>query len=79
MPFLFVSGNTVLTDRIDFTANMSLISTDNVDTFDVYINGDYYGSDLQRIEITTNDILRIEVTKNDDTQEALVTYENKLV
>ena len=79
MPFLFVSGNTVLTDRIDFTANMSLISTDNVDTFDVYINGDYYGSDLQRIEITTNDILRIEVTKDDNTQEALVTYENKLV
>ena len=79
MPFLFVSGNTVLTDRIDFTADMTLISTDNVDTFDVYINGDYYGSDLQRIEITTNDILRIEVTKNDSTQESLVTYENKLV
>jgi hypothetical protein len=79
MPFLFVSGNTVLTDRIDFTANMSLISTDNVDTFDVYINGDYYGSDLQRIEITTNDVLRIEVTKNDNTQEAVVKYENKLV
>jgi hypothetical protein len=79
MPFLFVSGNTVLTDRIDFTADMTLISTDNVDTFDVYINGDYYGSDLQRIEITTNDILRIEVTKNDNTQESLVTYENKLV
>lgn len=79
MPFLFVSGNTILTDRIDFTANMSLISTDNVDTFDVYINGDYYGSDLQRIEITTNDVLRIEVTKNDNTQEAVVKYENKLV
>jgi hypothetical protein len=27
MPFLFVSGNTSLTDRIDFTANMNLIST----------------------------------------------------
>jgi len=79
MPFLFVSGNTVLTDRIDFTANMNLVSTDNVDTFDVYINGDYYGSDLQIIEITTNDILRIEVTKNDGTQESTILYENKLV
>jgi hypothetical protein len=58
---------------------MSLVSTDNVDTFDVYINGDYYGSDLQLIEITTNDILRIEVTKNDNTQEALVIFENKLI
>ena len=79
MPFLFVSGNTVLTDRIDFTANMNLVSTNNVDTFDVYINDDYYGSDLQIIEITTNDILRIEVTKNDNTQESNILYENKLV
>jgi hypothetical protein len=79
MPFLFVSGNTILTDVIDFTANMNLISTDNVDTFDVYINGDYYGSDIQNIEITTNDVLRIEVTKTESSQSALVTYENKLV
>ena len=79
MPFLFVSGNTVLTDRIDFTANMDLVSTNNVDTFDVYINDDYYGSDLQMIEITTNDILRIEVTKDNNTQEANILYENKLV
>ena len=79
MNFLFVSGNTVLNDMIDFTANMNLVSSNNVDTFDVYINGDYYGSDLQVIEITTNDILRIEVTKNDNAQEALVIYENKLV
>jgi|TARA_B110000503_G_scaffold29553_3_gene47451 hypothetical protein len=79
MPFLFVSGNTSLTDRIDFTANMTLLSTDNIDSFDVYINNDYYGSDLQVIEISTNDILRIDVTKNDDTQESTVLFENKLV
>ena len=79
MPFLFVSGNTILTDRIDFTANMDLVSTNNVNTFDVYINDDYYGSDLQMIEITTNDILRIEVTKDNNTQEANILYENKLV
>lgn len=79
MPFLFVSGNTMLTDVIDFTANMTLVSTDNVDTFDVYINGDYYGSDLQRIEITTNDVLRIEVTKDNNTLPANILFENKLV
>ena len=79
MPFLFVSGNTSLTDRIDFTANMTLLSTDNIDSFDVYINNDFYGSDLQVIEISTNDILRIDVTKNDDTQESTVLFENKLV
>ena len=58
---------------------MDLVSTNNVNTFDVYINDDYYGSDLQMIEITTNDILRIEVTKDNNTQEANILYENKLV
>jgi hypothetical protein len=77
--FLFVSGNTTLVDMIDFTANMSLVGTDNVDTYDVYINDDYYGSDVSLIQITTNDILRIEVTKNNNTQESKITFNNKLV
>jgi hypothetical protein len=77
--FVFVSGNTTLVDMIDFTANMSLVGTDNIDTYDVYINDDYYGSDVSLIQITTNDILRIEVTKNDNTQESKITFDNKLV
>lgn len=77
--FQFVSGNTILTDVIDYTANMNVVSLDNVDTFDVYINGDYYGSDIQVIQITTNDVLRIEVTKIDNTQVANILFENKLV
>jgi hypothetical protein len=77
--FLFVSGNTTLIDMIDFTANMSLVGTDNIDTYDVYINDDYYGSDVSVIQITTNDILRIEVTKLDITKESKITFDNKLV
>ena len=77
--FVFVSGNTTLVDMIDFTANMSLVGTDNINTYDVYINDDYYGSDVSLIQITTNDVLRIEVTKNDNTQESKITFDNKLV
>jgi hypothetical protein len=77
--FVFVSGNTTLVDMIDFTANMSLVGTDNIDTYDVYINDDYYGSDVSLIQITTNDILRIEVTKNNNTQESKIMFNNTLV
>jgi hypothetical protein len=77
--FVFVSGNTTLIDMIDFSANMSLVGTDNVDTYDVYINDDYYGSDVSVIQITTNDILRIEVTKIDNTQESKITFNSGLV
>jgi hypothetical protein len=45
----------------------------------VYINVDYYGSDIQVIQITTNDVLRIEITKTDNTQQANILFENQLV
>lgn len=76
---LFLSGITSLSDRIDFTANMTIVSTDNVDSYDVYINGNYFGSDVPIIQITTNDILNIQVTKLDNTKQSTITFDNKLV
>lgn len=77
--FLFVTGNTNLVDMIDYTANMVLIGSDNVDTYDIYINDDYYGSDVSIIQITTNDILRIEITKLDVALESKISFNSKLV
>ena len=77
--FLFLSGVTILVDTIDFTANMSLVGTDNVQSYDVYINNNYYGSDVNVIQITTNDVLRVEVTKTDNTLQSVIQFENKLV
>jgi hypothetical protein len=77
--FLFVTGNTTLVDVIDYTANMTLVGTENITSYDVYINNDYYGSDVNLIQITTNDTLRIQVVKNDNTIEAKIIFDNKLV
>jgi hypothetical protein len=75
--FLFVSGNTVLTDVIDYSANMNVLSSNNISTFDVYINNDFYGTNIQVIQITTNDVLRIQVTKVDVTKQANILFENQ--
>jgi len=77
--FLFLSGVTTLVDTIDFTANMSLVGTDNVESYDVYINNNYYGSDVNVIQITTNDVLRVVVTKTNNTLQSVIQFENKLV
>jgi hypothetical protein len=58
---------------------MNVLSLDNVSTFDVYINNDFYGTNIQVIQITTNDVLRIEVTKVDVTKQANILFENKLI
>jgi len=77
--FLYIIGNDSLSEIIDFTANMSLVGTTNVDSFDVYINDDYYGSDVPKIQITTNDILRIDVVKTDNSLESIIKFESQLV
>jgi len=77
--FLFVSGNTILSERIDFTADLSFINSVNIDTYEVYINDNYYGNDVQKIQITTNDILRIEVVKTNNSQESKIKFDCKLV
>ena len=59
--------------------NLSFSNWINVDSYDVYINGDYFGTDVQNIQITTNDILRIDVIKTDDSLESTIQFENLLV
>jgi hypothetical protein len=58
---------------------MTIVSTNNIISFDVFINGDYYGTDLNFIQVTLDDVLRIEVVKNDDTSDGNILFENKLV
>ena len=77
--FYYVVGNDTLNDVVAYTANLTWADSNNVESYDVYINGDYYGTDVQKIQITTNDILRIDVVKTDDTQEANIKFDNILV
>jgi hypothetical protein len=58
---------------------MEFVKSSNVSSYDVYINDDYYGTDVQKIQITTNDVLRIEVVKEDDSNESLIQFDSKLV
>ena len=77
--FLFVRGNDTLSDMIDFTADMKFVNSNNVSSYDVYINNNYYGSDVDVVQITTNDVLRIQVVKNDDNKDSNILFENTLV
>jgi hypothetical protein len=77
--FLYVVGNDSLIERIDFTADMSFVKSTNISSYDVYINNDYYGTDVQKIQITTNDVLRIDVVKDNNSIEGVIEFDSKLV
>ena len=76
---LFVVGNNIISQIFDYTVDLNLGETSNIESFDVYLNNQYYGSDLYQIQINTNDVLRIVVVKNDDTLEGSIVLQNQLV
>jgi hypothetical protein len=77
--FYYVVGNNTLSDVVAYTANLTWANSTNIESYDVYINGDYYGTDVQKIQITTNDVLRIQVVKQDNSLEANIKFDNILV
>ena len=78
LEFKFDSGSSSMSRIIDYMVDLSLEKTINVSSFDVYINGDHYGSDLDLIQINNGDTLQINVVKDDNTQEAIIKFLNKV-
>ena len=77
--FLFVVGNNILSQIFDYTVDLNLGDTTNIESYDVYLNNLYYGSDLLQIQINTNDVLKIIVVKNDDSQEGIIQLDNQIL
>jgi len=76
---LFVVDNNILTELFNYRVDINIGNLSNIDSFDVYINDDYYGSDLSVIQINTGDRLRIEVVKYDDTKEGIIELNSTLL
>lgn len=75
---LFVSGNTELSERFGYTADLMVTESNNIDSFSVYINDNYVGDDLSKIQVNTNDLVRFVAVK-DNAGEATIFTTAKLL
>jgi hypothetical protein len=76
---LFIVGNNTLSQLFDYTTDLSILGTNNITSYDVYINDDYYGTDLNLIQLNTNDVLKFEIVKVDDTKDSVIYIKDSLV
>jgi hypothetical protein len=77
--FSFPVGVNTLTKTLEYTVNMNIFKKTNVDSYDVYINGDYYGTNISSIQINTNDEISIDVLKNDNSLDSTLLVTNDLI
>jgi hypothetical protein len=75
---LFLVDNTTLTQVFNYVVDIKIGETTNVYSFDVYINDDYYGSDLDLIQINSGDVLRLEIVKNNELTESTIQFIDKI-
>ena len=68
----FITGQTQLSEVFRYTADLKVNSTDNVDSYSVYINNNYVGDDFSPIQVTDHDLVRFEVVKIDNNQAAFI-------
>jgi hypothetical protein len=79
LTFTYDVDELVKSELFYYTVNLNLGDTLNVASFDIFINNEYYGSDLPQIQINNNDRLRVEIIKNDNTKQSKITFNNLLV
>jgi hypothetical protein len=72
-------GEVTKSFKIDYTADLTISSLDNVLSYDVYIDENFYGSDLTKIQINTNETLRVTIVKTNPSKESSITFLNVLL
>jgi hypothetical protein len=78
---LFEYENDTLTQEyfFEYTCNLYFDESVNVDTYSVFINSQYYGDDVNEIQINTNDLVVIEIVKDVLLETPLLKFTQKLI
>jgi hypothetical protein len=77
--YLFKVGVTSLSERFNYITDLTIEQTTNIDSYDVFINNDYYGTDVNLIQLNNGDIIRIDIVKVDVLSESTIKIISKLL
>ena len=76
---VFKVGVTSLSERFNYNTDLTIEQTTNIDSYDVFINNDYYGSDVNLIQLNSGDVIRIDIVKVDTLSDSTIRIISKLI
>lgn len=76
---VFSVGTTELSEIFYDRVNLNVLFTDNIEEYEVYINDQYYGTDVNLIQINSKDILKIVVLKKVNSESSTIKFQAKLI
>lgn len=75
----FPSGTTIVEYTFEYSCNILIGQSNNITSYDLYINDNLYGTGLEQIYINNSDVLKLDVIKLDNSQSADITLNILLI
>ncbi len=63
----------------EYTCNLYFDQSNNIESYSVFINDQYYGDDVNEIQINTNDMLRIDIVMGVSSEIPFINFSQKLI
>jgi hypothetical protein len=77
--FVYSDVDTEKEETFNYTVNLRFMDSDNVDTYSVFINGDYYGDDIVEIQVNNGDVIKITIDKKIGGQPSSIVFNEELL
>jgi hypothetical protein len=66
-------------ETFHYTVNMRFMDSENVDSYSVFINGDYYGDDVVVILVNSGDVIKITIIKDNPSEQSSIVFTEELL
>ena len=66
-------------ETFHYTVNMRFMASENVDSYSVFINGDYYGDDVVVILVNSGDVIKITINKDNPSEQSSIVFTEELL
>jgi len=66
-------------ETFHYTVNMRFMASENVDSYSVFINGDYYGDDVVVVLVNSGDVIKITIIKDNPSEQSSIVFTEELL
>ena len=77
--FTYSDIDTEKEETFHYTVNMRFMDSENVDSYSVFINGDYYGDDVVVILVNNGDVIKITIIKDNPSEQSSIVFNEELL
>ena len=77
--FTYSDIDTEKEEIFNYTVNMRFMGSENVDSYSVFINGDYYGDDVVVVLVNNGDVIKITIIKDNPSEQSSIVFTEELL